>query len=79
MSASDYQPVGVIARSLTDRLGVVVRPRDVTDLFYSRILQEDRCPILAGRRLIPVDLIPAIESKLRENGRIPASAGRAVI
>jgi hypothetical protein len=71
----NLETVGAIARTLTDRLGVIVRPRDITDLFYSRVLEEDRCPILAGRRLIPADMIPAIERKLHDRGRIPASAG----
>jgi hypothetical protein len=73
----EHETVGVIARSLSERLGVIVRPCDITDLFYKRILKEDRCPILAGRRLIPKDLIPAIERELRDRGRIPLTAEEA--
>ena len=60
------------ARNLEGRLGVVVRPRDISDLFYKRLLPEDRCPILNGRRMIPLDYLPVIERALRERGLIPA-------
>ena len=40
------------ARELSDEFGQVVRPRDITDLFYKRVLEDRRCPILGGRRLI---------------------------
>jgi hypothetical protein len=70
--------VGDIALEVTNRTGVVIRPRDITDLFYARILPGDRCPIVGGRRLIPPDLVPAIVEALSRRGRIPADAGEAV-
>jgi hypothetical protein len=66
------QTVSEAARELTDRLGVVVRPRDISTLFYGRHLSDARCPILGGRRMIPRDYLPAIEGALRERGLIPA-------
>jgi hypothetical protein len=47
-----------------------VRPRDISDLFYSRELPDQRCPIVAGRRLIPVDYVPVIMAALKEHGCI---------
>ena len=47
-----------------------VRPRDVSDLFYARILDDVRCPIVAGRRLIPADYLADVEAVLRERGLV---------
>jgi hypothetical protein len=47
------------------------RPKDISDLFYQRKLDTSRCPVIAGRRLIPVDLVGEIERALREAGRLP--------
>lgn len=49
------------------------RPRDISDLFYQRKLSDERCPVVGGRRLIPVDYLPVIEAALRAN----LGAGRA--
>ena len=46
------------------RLGV--RPRDISDLFYQRLLRDDSCPIVGGRRLIPRTYVPVIEAALRD-------------
>ena len=43
-------------------------PRTSPNLFYRRRLPNDHCPIVAGRRLIPLDLVPVIEAKLRDRG-----------
>ena len=55
------------------RLGA--RPHDISELFYRRILRDDLCPVVAGRRLIPLDYIDQIDAALRRNGR-PRSEGR---
>jgi hypothetical protein len=47
------------------------RPRDISDLFYLRKLDEAQGPLVGGRRLIAVDYIPAIEVALRAAGRLP--------
>ena len=47
------------------------RPKDISDLFYLRKLDDARCPVVGGRRLIPEDYIPTIEQALRDAGRLP--------
>lgn len=46
-----------------------VRPRDISDLFYSRVLDDQACPLVGGRRLIPAEYMPVIEAALREQQR----------
>lgn len=58
-----YLSVSEVAR----RLGA--RPKDISDLFYQRRLDDRRCPIVAGRRLIPEDYVPQVEDLLRRLGR----------
>ena len=70
----EHRTASDIARELSDRLGAVVRPRDISDLFYRRELADQACPIVGGRRLIPRSLLPAIERLLRQRGLIPAPA-----
>jgi hypothetical protein len=48
------------------------RPKDISDLFYQRKLDDRRCPIVAGRRLIPTDYLPSIEAVLRDLGKLEA-------
>lgn len=45
-----------------------IPPRRISDLFYARKLSEDRCPIVANRRVIPGAYVPTIETVLRERG-----------
>ena len=49
------------------RLGA--KPKDISDLFYSRELRDDIAPIVAGRRLIPEDYIEVIRTVLLRNKR----------
>jgi len=65
-----YQNVSDVAR----RVGA--RPKDISDLFYQRKLDDQRCPIVGGRRLIPDDYVPAIEATLRDLGRLEATPCR---
>jgi hypothetical protein len=46
------------------------RPKDISDLLYLRKLDEARCPIIGGRRLIPEDYLPTIEAVLRQTGKL---------
>jgi hypothetical protein len=46
-------------------------PKDISDLFCQRKLDDARCPIVGGRRLIPEDYVPQIEAALRAAGRLP--------
>ena len=50
------------------RLGA--KPKDISDLFYQRRLDDERCPVIAGRRLIPEDYLAEIEAVLRQVGRL---------
>lgn len=45
------------------------KPKDISDLFYSRELRDDIAPIVAGRRLIPEDYVETIRTALQRNGR----------
>lgn len=45
------------------------RPRDISDAFYNRLLRDDLCPIVGGRRLIPPSYISAIAAVLRRAGK----------
>jgi hypothetical protein len=58
----------LIVSDVARRLGA--RPRDISDLFYRRILDDGCCPIIGGRRLIPEDYLPVIEGILRDHGRL---------
>jgi hypothetical protein len=64
---STYHTVSQAAR----RWGIA--PRLISDLFYSRRLDDSRCPILGGRRLIPDDYLPEIEAALRRAGHIASA------
>jgi hypothetical protein len=54
-----------------------VRPRDISDLFYRRVLDDALCPIVAGRRLIPAGYVPTIEAALRERGLLTQEPAHA--
>ena len=72
---SEHTTIGDIARQLGVMAGKDVPPRVISDLFYKRVLSTERCPILGGRRLVPVDYVPVIERALRDRGMIPGPAG----
>jgi hypothetical protein len=54
-----YISVGEAADELS------VRPRLLSDMFYGRQLNTERCPVVAGRRLIPRDYLPEIAEVIR--------------
>ena len=54
------------------RLGA--RPKDISDLFYRRELNDTLCPIVAGRRLIPESYLPMIAMALKRHGRPVATS-----
>jgi hypothetical protein len=54
-----YRTVSDVSRRLS------VRPRDISDLFYQRALNDAVCPVIGGRRLIPSDYLPTIQAKLK--------------
>jgi hypothetical protein len=49
------------------------KPKDISDLLYQRKVDTSRCPVVAGRRLIPLELLGEIEAALRAAGRLPAT------
>jgi hypothetical protein len=47
-----------------------IRPRVISDLFYSRILDDTRCPIAGRVRLVPSNYLPRVKRVLSERGLI---------
>jgi hypothetical protein len=45
-------------------------PQVLSNLFYRRALDDERCPVINGRRVIPADYVEVIEQVLRERGLI---------
>jgi hypothetical protein len=58
----------LIVSEAARRIGA--KPRDISTAFYERKLDDARCPIIGGRRLIPEDYLPEIAKTLREMGRL---------
>ncbi|BBO32511.1 hypothetical protein [Lacipirellula parvula] len=67
--------VGEVADQLTERFGVRVRPRQITNLFSERALRDDLCPIKAGRRVVPESYVPMIVAELRRRGTLRKGEG----
>jgi hypothetical protein len=65
---SDPLSVSDAARELSDARNKV-KPRDISDLFYRRVLNDEYCRIVAGRRLIPRDYLSIIRWALRKSGK----------
>jgi hypothetical protein len=59
MSKGSFLSVGEVAEEIN------VPPRVITNALYDRKLDVSRCPIVAGRRLIPRDYLPEIARILR--------------
>lgn len=51
-----------------------IAPRTIADLFYAGKLRDDLCPVVAGRRLLPISYLPFIEMALRRAGKLPRKA-----
>ena len=47
-----------------------IEPRVLSNHFYTRRLDDNRCPTVGGRRIIPADYPPEIEAVLREVGAL---------
>jgi hypothetical protein len=52
-------------------------PRIISDLFYARKLDDSRCPIMGGRRMIPFDYLPELDLVLHEAGLLKPEEVRA--
>lgn len=65
---TDFTTISELARQLR------CRPRDISDLFYCRALDDSRCPIVSGRRLIPSDYVSDVKRVLAERGKVSSEA-----
>ncbi len=54
-------------------------PKDISDLFYRRLLRDDAAPIVGGRRLIPDDYLDIVRSALKQAGRAVRDREVAVV
>ena len=63
----EYRSISEVARELP------VRPRDISDAFYARQLDDSKCLIVGRRRLIPPDYIDEIRRVMGELGKLPGS------
>ena len=62
----DAMFAGEAAAEASRRLGREVTPREITALFYDRVVSECHGPIVGGRRVIPSDGLDAILAALRD-------------
>jgi len=69
--------VGDVCRLIGERRGVEIPPQRLSDLFYRRIFNAARCPVVAGVRRIPADYLPAIEAVLETRGILPEAVANA--
>lgn len=60
--------VSEVARILSRRTGQTVSPQCISNLFYKRLLDDDRCPVTGRCRLIPEEYLPEIEQALGRRG-----------
>ena len=51
------------------------RPRDISDLFYGRQLDDSACPVVGGRRLVPDAYVPAVREALQKAGKLGELVG----
>ena len=63
-----FYSVSDAARLIAAGLRREVSPRQITRLFYERALPDDQAQIVAGRRMIPGELLPQIANELRRRG-----------
>lgn len=56
---------------------VGIAPRVLSDLFYLKRLDDKRCPVIGGRRVVPVTYIPTIRAVLKRRGWLAPPGSRA--
>ena len=71
----DHLTVSDAARQLAEQVGHPINPRTISTLLYQRVLRDDLCPIVGGRRLIPRTYLPAIRQVLVERGVVEVGDG----
>jgi hypothetical protein len=52
-------------------IGHGISAKDISVLFYGGALRDDLCPVVAGRRLIPLNYVATIAAALRRRGKLP--------
>jgi len=45
---------------------VGAKPRDISDMFYKRVLSDEMCPVVGGRRLIAPEYVSTIVAALNK-------------
>jgi hypothetical protein len=60
--------------ALARRTGVP--PQVLSNLFYRRVLDDQQCPVVNGRRVIPAVYVTVIERVLRERGLMRKDADK---
>lgn len=65
-SIVDAMFAGQAAVEVGHLLGRVVTPREITALFYDRLIPEELGPVVCGRRLIRPEAVAVIVNTLRE-------------
>jgi hypothetical protein len=65
---SQFLTVSEVARMIG------ARPRDISDAFYARQLDDSLCPLAGRVRLIPTSYVGTVREVLRDLGRLPVEA-----
>ncbi len=73
---SQLMTVSEVARELEHELGMAIRPRTISDLFYQRQIPDELGPIVGGRRLIPREALPRICDLVRNTKGIRPGRGK---
>ena len=58
------------ARRISAETGVPTAPRQISDLFYQRKLDDETCPVVGRFRIIPESYLSTIKDVLRQQGRL---------
>lgn len=73
----DNLSVSDVARRISRQAGISIPPQVISNLFYTRRLDDRRCPVVGRQRQIPDDYVPAIEAALRAHGFLLPTEGTA--
>jgi hypothetical protein len=77
MPETEYLTVGAAAKEITKMVGATLSPTRLSDAFYKGLVGDEFGPMVAGRRLIAVENLPAIISVLRRRGILPVAMPKA--
>jgi hypothetical protein len=65
----EFLGVSDAAKALREHFGVNVFPRDISVRLYDARLDPNRCPVVAGRRMIPRSYLAEIAFALKNRRR----------